>query len=426
MSGTEDNEAYLRYLKEHDKTTLGDLELQDKRAAIAIEKLSTLVDRETWKNAVVQHNLVVLRIATRYPRDVKALPLSLRNRTFTELLDLSEDQLAKLEKIENDLREKWETWREERAQQINDLRNKKYREILAVLSKEQQKTYQEVYGDPIDFDRLASGSFSVLDEARNWLRPNSYSTRQGIYVLNPHLRPSVPSGLAAGNLGLGKAKPAPAVPLAVHPDKLPEKLDLLFVEMLRNRATQREFEPTPQQAKKLDRLVNQIDAYTTQTNKFNQQRLEQLLKGEYDDYGLLESILLEKQIEWLRAAELQIRLMAYHESFGLLSPELSKVLELDGNTKRRIREIVKRYQKEDPLEAISQEWLEKYNALLSDYVIDTIDVLTPEQKNLLGQYLPIPRLAELLKQQAKERDADRKKTLLSSGNLGPSGDTPNQ
>ena len=151
MSGTEDNEAYLRYLKEHDKTTLGDLELQDKRAAIAIEKLSTLVDRETWKNAVVQHNLVVLRIATRYPRDVKALPLSLRNRTFTELLDLSEDQLAKLEKIENDLREKWETWREERAQQINDLRNKKYREILAVLSKEQQKTSQEVYGDPIDF-----------------------------------------------------------------------------------------------------------------------------------------------------------------------------------------------------------------------------------------------------------------------------------
>ncbi len=115
------------------------------------------------------------------------------------------------------------------------------------------------------------------------------------------------------------------------PDAIPEEVDIVLFEMIKDPGIWQEIEASETRQAELKERLKKIASKADLTNGTADQRMKALLLGEFDDAGLLDDILLDHQLAWLRQAELQLRPWLYRDSFGLLSPELSKRLSLDAD-----------------------------------------------------------------------------------------------
>ena len=369
--GTEDLQVVGRMSFDDRLGTPELVQAQQKRAEAAIRQLPEIVGPEAWQITVARVNAHVIGLGGGFSGSKS--PIDLDSRVMRQIFRLTDDQVERHDENANTYLKQVSEWKKERDRELGQLADDKYHELLKVLTQEQRKTYREIYGEPIWFYKLESKRFG-LSSFQTWVDPNCFCTMPPIKDFDNSSETS-------------EEKNSEDQP------PIPDEVDIVWYHLITEPPLQEEFEATEDQVKQLKALGKRIHSVATLTNRPHAQRLVQLLEGKFDDYGLLEEILLDHQMTWLRHCELQLRLVAERSSFGLLSPELAHTLHLTGSQKDEIRRIVAEYEtKSDEMIAQMDE---EYRRFSAEFIRENLAILNDEQKAALSRYVTPEELAKI-------------------------------
>ena len=415
-SGTRDHDEQIRMASSlHERFDgmtqeqwLRHLADQEKRARAVMEELRNAVGPAIWAEIKVRHNAVAIKNSLRFQKELKdefaGLPFSFRSFLLKNVLDLKTSQWEAMEKLERQTLKDLHQLDDERVASIRKAFRSCYDEMLNVLDSRQRKAFKELYGSPLVFTELASGStWETLAQFANW----------NGYVRQSYKQP-VGSKAPKAALGIDYRNP------------VPDEVDIVLFELIREPLIWSEIEASKEQIAGLKKLSADIAANADLTNATSKQRMKGLLLGEFDDAGLLGDMLLDHQLAWLRQAELQLRLWTNRGSFGLLSPELSSRLDLDSDQKAKISKIANEQFAKRIREA-NASYAKQYLELALDLVMKETELLDDAQRGRLAKYLDISALVtELSKSETSRLKRMNQRDLWNStsdsrraqGNLG--------
>lgn len=407
-TGIRDPEERMRYgvefMKRLDTMTPAQfsehLAAQQERAHQVLDEIRSLVGPEIWAELRVRHNadavLNSLRFQTDSKKEFAGLPFSYRSDLLKNILDLRTSQSEAFEELERKTLEDLRALDKERIESFRRIYKSCYNEMLKVLDPRQRKTYKELYGQPMVFTELASKG--------NWESLARIANSNG-YIKQSYRKRMV--GGEGNNVGgeadfSGGSSRGGSATMGGGSIPVPEEVDIVLFQMLRDPVIWEEIEATESQKASLKKLAEEIAANADMTNATSQQRLQGLLLGEFDDAGLLGDILLDHQLKWLRQAELQLRLWLDRGSFGLLSSELSNRLGLDAEQKKKIAEIAEKQCAPQIAEA-NANYVKNYLELVQSLVMEETELLDDEQRNRLARYLDVPMLVTELSKSETSR-----------------------
>jgi hypothetical protein len=239
------------------------------------------------------------------------------------------------------------------------LQDEKFGKIIDELNGTQRRKYQRVVGTPIEWFRLC-------EEASSLRGPGTTSVK--------------------GEAGVEIRRIAAEEFRKTGGPELPEIFDHFLWTLLGEPAIWRELELTSEQTDQLRKLLVAIDLGCAVATSDLQIRKQDLITMKEDvQYDLLTSVLMPDQVNWLRHAELQVRLAENRATFGLADPLLTEELNLSTKQSERIKHIAKDFSQRE------EEYTTKVHSVLRRHLAQSfgsyMDVLTTEQRRLYGHLL---------------------------------------
>ncbi len=313
-----------------------------KMAENLIPKIREVIGEEKYFRAIMACNLDHLSSVRQFKNQTADLSFLVHNEPLQQAMGMDSKQIEKIRKISESYG-KWQNEkRDELLQQLDEQNAGHFRRVRSVLDSNQGKFVDKTLGNPVCWFRL-SGEGQLAKQAAVGGIGGS-------------------SGGMMGGMTFNVTKTVNGKPLPV------KQSDLGWMKLVSEPAIWQEIELTDDQVKKtrdfLDagkgRGVELTESRVVDSSKA-QERLERALEGEYELPQQFEEMLLPGQKDWLRQAELQLRLARFRDSFCLYAPQINDVIKLSSEQKTEIDSILEEmdieYQKQ--IADFKTQWREK-------------------------------------------------------------------
>ncbi len=335
---------------------------QAKMAEEMIPKIRELIGEERYFQVVLATNLEHLSNVRKFKKQTSDLSFLVHNEPLQQAMGMEPKQIEKIKEISEFYGEWLKKKRDELLQQLDEQNANHFRRVRALLDSDQAKFVDQTLGKPVCWFRL-SGEGQLAEQA------------------------------AAGGMGGGGMMGGMTynVTKVVKGKPLPVKhYDLIWMKLISEPAIWQEIELTDDQIKQTRGFLDAgkgSGSVLTESRVFDsskaQERLQQALVGEYELPPQFEEMLLPGQKDWLRQAELQLRLARFRDSFCLYAPQIKDVIKLSAEQKAAIDQILEEmdieYQK--LIADFKTQWREKasldFNRILAE--------LTEEQNVMYNQ-----------------------------------------
>lgn len=271
-------------------------------------------------------------------------------------LDLSPSQKAELAELAESHSNSQFEKAAKLAVDLDELDRQVYSKILEILNRDQRSIFIATYGLPIPMHRLTHAtSLASMANTMKQLEHPSFSS-----VIKP--------GEDYQKQLLEEYQKRTGL-------EFPKHLDQIWLSLVSEPAIWRELELTDDQESAIADFAKNATAMSTRDFSKANERLASLLDQKIDVPDIVEKVLLEHQLQWLRQAELQARLVLYRESLGTTAPPMKEKLGLTESQVRKILSLSREFSdKGDEIRKLFQEEitsetkaaLESANRLLTD------------------------------------------------------------
>lgn len=284
----------------------------------------------------------------------------LTSNILVERLQLEPDQIGKLEEIRNRRQQEQDSLKRELVVSMRDLQLEKLEHFMSVLAAEQKADYLATIGEPIDWFRIedslggVTAIVSAVKQRSTVRRAKSEADRQA--ARERYTKEGI--------------------------SDLPEQFDNILWLMLTSDLVRSECELTAPQQEQLRRLVVAIRDSCVISSDGAEERKRRLLNGDAtsEHAPAIESILLPVQLDWLRRAELQLRLSSHADTLGLADPDTEREFQITAAQASAIRDISRQFiEREQQANDAAKQKLCRGQLKA---VQDALEVLTDRQREL--------------------------------------------
>jgi G:T/U-mismatch repair DNA glycosylase len=316
----------------------------------------------TVLNAIQYYNAYRLEVhLTNNSEDVACLLLP----ELSSALALDDVQLEKLNKLAKELALKKDKAKDELVALLDKQLAVNKNHLMKLLAHNQKDRFQGSIGLPVPWYAL-SDQQELLDTAAN-LTQNVKGKVEVRSVKIP--------GVTRDDVNLKRQEYENAKNL-----RLPEWVPYSFYSVLISEDIWKQCEVIEEQKQALRQYIKDIDQYSVVVNEPQYDRIKELISGEANSPEGLDHILEPMQIKWLHQVELQVWLIEFRDSVGLLSPAISQLLDLNESQKRNIQDRAKQFS--DKAKENISAFDEEIKLLNEETRKAMYDTLTNNQKTL--------------------------------------------
>ena len=199
---------------------------------------------------------------------------------------------------------------------------------MQVLTSGQRSRFKNVFGKPLDWERLTYTN-SAFDDTMALLALENGSYESGLKPRN---------GLVTQEM----------LETYDTPDEFEregiEIVGYFLYLILGSPFFYQEMELSGDQVAELAQLRTDWRGELLITSKFQDERLKELIAGKATYPDEVKKILLGHQIDWLPTCELQLLTASFRSSFGLLHPAVIEGFSIDKDQQRELQGMAKKYQ----------------------------------------------------------------------------------
>jgi hypothetical protein len=243
-------------------------------------------------------------------------PSLLAAEAISQRLELTHKQNAEIKELRDEFNKKYKAIIDEAKKRQAVTQDEKWRKIMAELDARQRGQVKELIGKPIQWKWN-----ETIPDFFVW-------TQQGRSAFGEEV-PEMTQGKDIHLMNQSELEDCGVI-----------VIDSFLYLALVNENIQRELELTDQQKQRLRQEgINQLGEKSFVTTQYDEQRIAAMLQGEYPLPDKVKDVLLKHQVEWLRHAELQIRLSSHQASFGITHTEMVRTLKLSDNQVSTIDKI---------------------------------------------------------------------------------------
>ena len=288
-----------------------------------------------------------------------------------QFLGLSDEQLESLRGLDEKLKQVRSELEADARKNILALQKRQFQEMMDVLTKQQRALFQDRIGDPMEWPLQKED-------------PRTRLYRDVADLLAGRMRRRIGSAGRLSELDSAALDAGDREHLEQGGFQIEQHL---FWEMFRLKDIQQELELAPEQVRELKLAFQalRMDRKTIVTDRFAQDRLDNLLAGRASIPKRAQDVLLEHQKQRVLQIELQLRLYRNCYSFTLLSLEMQRLLGLNNKQVQSIRKIKARYFAE--INQCYDQAEQATNAKLAAFQAQLFGLLDEDQSNQIQRLI---------------------------------------